>query len=80
MTRSRSQHWLLGILALASVLFFGCGYGNQSALNNACAEFHCAKAELLRSLAIDYGRWIKQQGMLLPRGAVVLKDANVVDA
>ena len=35
MTRSRSQHWLLGILALASVLFSGCGYGNQSALNNA---------------------------------------------
>jgi len=29
---------------------------------------------------VRIGRWVKQQGMLLPRGAVVLKDANVVDA
>ena len=35
MTKLKAQYWLIGTLALAGVLFSGCGYGNQSALNNA---------------------------------------------
>lgn len=35
MRRLRRQQYLPATLALASVLFSGCGYGNQSALNNA---------------------------------------------
>ena len=34
-------------------------------VSEACAEYKCSKAELLRSIASDFGKWVKDER--LPR-------------
>ena len=35
----------------------------DSAVNEACDQYRCSKAELLRTLASDFGKWVREAGL-----------------